>query len=131
MKRVHVLPVLGLLLGLLLPWLAPSASAQATVYAYDGAGNLTSAKSTLTDPLNCGSVGHVCPAGNACCSGVCVDTSQSPSNCGTCGKVCTSKFGPICYQSVCIRFCPADTCEVGGTCTGCFPPPETMRSTKP
>ncbi len=113
----------ALILGLVLAWWAPDAGAQSTVFKYDGAGNMTGAASTLSDPANCGAVGNACPAGQGCCSGTCVDLATSRSNCGTCGKVCAGKppVG-VCYQATCFSSCPSETCPINGTCGPCIPP---------
>ena len=57
--------------------------------------------SRRSDPNNCGSCGHVCPAGVACldgtcgcptgltqCDGFCADLQHDIYNCKTCGNVC-------------------------------------------
>jgi Stigma-specific protein, Stig1 len=77
------------------------------------------------DVNNCGTCGHVCPAGQpgfvpgcaggnclfmreqACgsglafCNDVCVDTQTDPANCGFCGNVCGA--GEVCFAGVCAR----------------------------
>jgi len=62
----------------------------------------------LTDPVNCGGCGVVCPAGTSCengqcecpgtnelCDGVCLDVLTDRLNCGGCGVMCT-------YDSQCV-----------------------------
>lgn len=70
----------------------------------------------MTNPMNCGTCGTVCPTALVChdgmcvppncpqgddlCGGVCIPTQADPSNCGGCGITCdTSK--QTCQQGVC------------------------------
>jgi hypothetical protein len=78
---------------------------------------------TDTDPANCGSCGHTCPANaSACCNGQCVDTDTDLNNCGGCGIECTA--GEVCYLGRCVCFgrssqgtCqPLIYCGCNGTC---------------
>jgi hypothetical protein len=69
----------------------------------------------VSDPLNCGGCGQICPAGQGCtsgvccpagltnCSGSCVDLQRSLANCGACGQVCTS--GQVCSNAECGATC--------------------------
>src|SRR5262245_60892957 len=74
-----------------------------------------------SDPGNCGSCGHECPAGVVCsggvcssacpvgqqlCEGSCVDVGSDPNHCGACDAPCTPD-----------RVCTAGTCEcaIAGT----------------
>jgi hypothetical protein len=84
--------------------------------------------SLQTDPYNCGSCGHVCPApanargvctSGACswvcdpgytdCGSYCADLSWDPDNCGACGTVCSTVCPPpsgwysACANGVCER----------------------------
>ena len=42
------------------------------------------------DAVNCGACGTICPAGQSCCAGTCIDTRDAEANCGACGNVCTA-----------------------------------------
>jgi len=93
----------------------------------------------LTDALNCGACGNVCPVNNcsegfcggggiqncappfAVCGDACVDTSSDPLNCGACGIACGA--GETCQQGSCAASttnAPAPVCDAGltdcGTC---------------
>lgn len=48
-----------------------------------------------SDAGNCGACGHICPLGQGCCSGKCVDLNTE-TNCGKCGTVCESPAGTCC-----------------------------------
>lgn len=99
------------------------------VCVFDGAG--FGCTNLLTDANNCGTIGNVCPmgeacvggmcrcgstgascgAGSACCGGGCVPTAADPMNCGGCGVVCGAN-APNCV---------AGTCQCG-TNPACVPP---------
>jgi uncharacterized repeat protein (TIGR01451 family)/MYXO-CTERM domain-containing protein len=86
-----------------------------------------------TDPLSCGTCGHVCPATGGqpiCVAGICsvvgcdpTKLATDPKNCGSCGHACSfPNAGAICVGSVCqMANClaghvdanhdPADGCE--------------------
>jgi hypothetical protein len=94
----------------------------------------------LTDALNCGACGNVCPVNNcsegvcggggiqncappfAVCGDACVDTSSDPLNCGACGIACGA--GETCQQGACAAsttnapalVCDAGLTDCGGTC---------------
>jgi hypothetical protein len=72
--------------------------------------DLGCAANTQTDPHNCGSCGHACPAGDACCAGTCSDPQSDAINCGTCGHSCE---GNACCAGRCTSL---DTIE---NCGGC------------
>jgi Cys-rich repeat protein len=65
----------------------------------------------------CGPDGAVCPAGLACCEGLCVDVLFDPENCGTCGAVCAA--GETCQRGVCMQDgCTSDAdCDDGDPST--------------
>lgn len=54
-----------------------------------------------TNPQHCGGCGKQCPAGQACCGGVCVDLLSNSQNCGTCGHDCGS--GKYCTKGMCCK----------------------------
>jgi len=52
-------------------------------------GPIGTCQSLLTDSLNCGACGNLCPlTAPLCCSGKCVNTLSDSKNCGGCGRVC-------------------------------------------
>jgi hypothetical protein len=70
--------------------------------------------------------GAVCPAGQACCSHGCVDTTTDLANCGSCGFACTNQSDrcvagecscgpPPGMTCACDQVCTAGTCG-GGSC---------------
>jgi hypothetical protein len=88
---------------------------------------------TSSDPLNCGSCGKKCDAGQVCsggacgttcatgltnCGGACVSTDTSNSNCGGCGRRCGG--GSVCVGGRCqdatvnpfCKTCPCPSCDV-------------------
>lgn len=73
-----------------------------------------------TDPNNCGTCGHVCPASNACVNGVCTCTGSltDPNNCGACGHVCpgASNATATCSNGVCGLVCNPGYTSCGGQC---------------
>jgi len=67
---------------------------------------------TGSDSTNCGSCGHVCPAGAGCrggvcvcpssqvdCNGICVDPMTDPNNCGDCSVICSAN--QMCCNGTC------------------------------
>ena len=106
----------------------------------------SSCVNTMTDPLNCGACGTVCPSGlrgtPACAMGRCTLTcianygdcdgiptngcetivSSNVSNCGMCGNVCPPGPGatPICSAGACTITCAAGqgNCD-GNAANGC------------
>ena len=81
---------------------------------------------TSSDINNCGTCGHVCTVGQACCGGACVDLQLDPYNCGSCGRRCGA-FGEsgICTGGVCCATCPLGNCDAtitdgcGRSCLTC------------
>jgi hypothetical protein len=92
-----------------------------------------------SDPSNCGSCGHSCPAGQICnnskcigisiletcpqfapnkCGTTCTDLSKDPSNCGACGNRC--KASEKCINGACtlIPSCPLGSFACGNNCCG-------------
>jgi len=85
-----------------------------------------------TDPSNCGSCGHACPANAAAClngactascavdggvaltncGGACVDLQTDPNHCGVCATACTG--GQQCADGGCA--CPSGQAECSGAC---------------
>jgi hypothetical protein len=68
-------------------------------------------RALLSDPVNCGSCGHVCAPGQVCCNGACSSLATDSNNCGACGNACT---GGVCQNGTCV--CPAGFIKCGGTC---------------
>ena len=81
------------------------------------------------DPLNCGSCGIRCDAGELCvdgectitcpsgqsvCNERCVDLQTDALNCGTCGSSCAA--GSLCNQGACVAQCPAGLTACDGRC---------------
>jgi hypothetical protein len=66
---------------------------------------------STTDPLNCGSCGSSCAAGEGCCNRTCNNLSTA-LNCGSCGNACSG--GKTCQGGVCA--CPQGQTECGGVC---------------
>ena len=65
----------------------------------------------------CGSCGAYvcCPAGTACCNGICTDLNSDANNCGACGNVC-GQSTPVCSQGTCTG-CPTGMTYCNGICT--------------
>lgn len=65
---------------------------------------------------HCGACGTVCPSGQACCAGACTPTGSDPSHCGACNTVCDYPNGtPVCTAGA----CASGTCDPGfGDCDG-------------
>lgn len=68
----------------------------------------------MNDPQNCGSCGHRCAPGLACCGGDCKDTSVDDQNCGACGNVCPA--GTRCIGGACVARCERGQTPCGTTC---------------
>jgi hypothetical protein len=69
-----------------------------------------------TDRNNCGSCGHVCPAGQNCCNGTCA-ALNTVNNCGACGRACAAGQG--CCNGQCTSL--ATTANCGGCGNVCIP----------
>lgn len=88
---------------------------------------------TMTDTMNCGTIGNACapgetcsggvcgcagagpcPTGQGCCGGACVDVTSDAMNCGACGTVCGDN-APNCQAGVCV-------CGTGATARACATP---------
>jgi peroxiredoxin len=82
-----------------------------------------------TDVNNCGSCGHLCPAGSVCTAGMCIVSCQAgqancgghcanlatdSANCGACGHACAA--GSICVNGACVVSCPTGQTNCGGHC---------------
>jgi hypothetical protein len=92
-----------------------------------------------SDPSNCGSCGHSCPAGQICnnskcigistletcpefapnkCGTICTNLNNDKNNCGSCGNKC--KASESCINGVCtlIPSCPLGSFACGNNCCG-------------
>ncbi|MBX3248775.1 MAG: hypothetical protein KF901_16485 [Myxococcales bacterium] len=69
---------------------------------------------------HCGACGRTCSGSQACCSGLCVDTTSSFDHCGSCGRRCDSGTADGCSGGVCTCRGAAE-CFPAGTCS-CIPP---------
>jgi hypothetical protein len=70
----------------------------------------------LTDTANCGSCGHACDAGDACCRGACVDLATTATHCGACTTACGA--GIDCCAGACadLETSMTDCGACGHTC---------------
>ena len=55
----------------------------------------------------------VCPQGQACCRGKCIDTQSDAKNCGTCGKACMNR--ELCAGGSCMKSLPQEVLIKAGT----------------
>ncbi len=84
---------------------------------------------TPSDPMNCGSCGNACAAGEVCsvgmcasecgsgtteCAGMCTNTNVDPMHCGSCGTTCDA--GELCSGGACGLSCGGGTMLCGTAC---------------
>ena len=92
-------------------------------------GDSTTCSNTQSDPMNCGTCGHACMAGQVCSAGMCasmcganssqcgqscVNTQNDNANCGSCSNAC--KMGEVCSQGKCGASCGGGTKLCGSNC---------------